>query len=200
MGISPSLPAQSDNTSAGEEEEVDLLKYQVQVNHAFKLHEIHQLYTNWYRLFPSGYASRSNFINYVKEEKGIVNPEEISKEFFRVLDVNKDGKITFSEYLGFMSIIKPTSRPVEPEQLITFLFKVYDKEEKGHLTNYDLLQCTKQVFISKGYDINEERVAKAIDNNIKTLLEMCDKNGDSKLTLEELLEGYKTNKNLLEYL
>lgn len=54
-------------------------------------------------------------------------PEDADIDYlFRAMDQNKDGTITFKEFLIFQSITAPTTTPLRPEELI-------DRKEKMFL-------------------------------------------------------------------
>ncbi|EFC42708.1 predicted protein [Naegleria gruberi] len=186
--------------SSDADDEIEMLKYQKQVNNAFSINEIQRLYTQWYKWYPTGKAQKNNFCEFLKSEPGISSPEIIVDDLFRAMDTNKDGFVNFEEYLIFMSITRPTAKESDPEQLIRFFFQIYDKDNIGKVTKENIMECTAHAFKARGNDVNDPNIKQIIEENATKLMEMADSNNDNLLTVDEILQAYQKNHSVLRYL
>lgn len=113
------------------------------------------------------------------------------------MDANKDGTITFKEFLTFQSITAPTTQPLQPSELIDMAFDMYDEDQDGYVTEQELRDSLTNMFKARNLDVTSKEVQKTINQRVQNLLALADENGDGKLTREEIQKACKKDPSLL---
>ena len=62
------------------------------------------------------------------------------KRVIQIFDKNKDGKISFVEFINGLAALSTTANE---ESKLKFAFKVYDLDEDGYISNGDLFKVLK---------------------------------------------------------
>jgi neuronal calcium sensor 1 len=121
------------------------------------------------------------------------------------MDQNKDGTITFKEFLIFQSITAPTTTPLNPDELIDSIylffiivaFDMYDEDNDGYVTAEEMKESLTNMFKARNLDVSSKEVTNTINQRIENLLVLADENGDGKLTREEIQKACKKDPSLL---
>ncbi|KAF0983193.1 hypothetical protein FDP41_010258 [Naegleria fowleri] len=148
--------------------------------------EIEKYHKFWYELYPNGEMTKDGFSKFAKLALPNWNGESDVEYLFRAMDQNKDGTVTFKEFLFFQSITSPSSEPMNPMELIDLAFDMYDEDGDGFVTVDEMRECLHNMFKAKGMQVSTSVVQSQIDNRINNLLNIADKNRDGKLTKEEI--------------
>ena len=131
---------------------------------------------NLRKIFKSFDKCQDGQITYDELEKGLIefNPSKLSeseiKELFDKIDVDKNGKIDYTEFLA--ATIKE-SNYLKKEKLFE-VFSMFDKDNSGFINKDEILKALKA-------EKNQEK-------EIKKYIEDVDKNGDGKIDYKEFLE------------
>ncbi|KAK3305871.1 uncharacterized protein B0T15DRAFT_213250 [Chaetomium strumarium] len=102
----------------------------------------------------------------VMKELGLNPSEEELQDLINEVDTNKDGVISFDEFLALMS---QTVKEVDTEQELLNAFTVFDKDGSGTISSDELRHVLKQL----GENLTDEEV----DEMIK----LADRNGDGHI-------------------
>jgi Ca2+-binding EF-hand superfamily protein len=155
----------------------------------------------WEQIYPSGVATRKNFGLFAK--KVSVAYDEDSIDFmFRAMDADRDGRITFDEFLWYMAITSPSNQDnqAQMDELIDMCFLMYDEDGNGILTRDELTRTLQNVFKTQGHDINDPEVKRNIEHRINKLFKICDANRDGVLTKDEIKNACRRDPTIVDLL
>lgn len=168
--------------------------------------DIKQYHKFWFELYPSGEMTKEGF----KKFSSIAMPEAPQDSdidyLFRAMDQNKDGTITFKEFLFFQSITAPSSKNMDPEDLINSIFfifnvlvafEMYDEDGDGYVTETEMIESLTNMFKAKNINVTSPEIKKTIVSRVNNIIKLADENGDRKLTREEILKACKKDPSLL---
>ena len=127
-----------------------------------------------------------------KDKSGQLEPEEffdipalsqnpLVKRVISIFDKDKDGKISFVEFITGLATLSTTAN--EKEKL-RFAFKVYDKDEDGYISNGDLFAVLKMMV---GANLNDVQLQQLVD---RTIIK-ADKDYDGLISFEEFCDVVK---------
>ena len=97
------------------------------------------------------------------------------KRVIAVLDKNKDGNISFLEFVQGLNSL--SSHAAEEEKL-RFAFKIYDINDDGYISNGELFQVLK---IMIGNNLNDMQLQQLVDRTIVK----ADTDFDGKISFDE---------------
>lgn len=132
-----------------------------------------------------------NFVELDMDGSGQLDPEEfldvpelrnnpIVNRVISIFDINKDGKISFYEFILGLSTL--TDYSLNKMEKLNFAFKIYDQDEDGFISNGDLFKSIK---LLTGNNLNNVQIQHIVDRTIVT----CDKDYDGKISFEEFVES-----------
>jgi len=160
--------------------------------------DILQYHKFWHELFPDGNMDKKGFIKFAKVAMPEAPQDADIDYLFRAMDQNKDGTITFKEFLIFQSITAPTVTPLNPDELIDMAFDMYDEDNDGYVTADEMKESLTNMFKARNLDVTSKEVKNTIEQRIQNLLILADENGDGKLTREEIQKAYKEDPSILK--
>uniref|UniRef100_F1L8J7 Neuronal calcium sensor 1 n=1 Tax=Ascaris suum TaxID=6253 RepID=F1L8J7_ASCSU len=155
----------------------------------FSRKELKKWYKDFVRDCPSGELKMDEFQSIYKQFFPNGDPSKFAAFVFNVFDSNKDGHISFREFIAALSI---TSRGTLDEKL-DWAFSLYDVDKDGYITKEEMANIVEAIYsmigdmleLPKDEDTPEKRVAKIFSN--------MDLNLDGRLTLEEFKAGSKSD-------
>ena len=100
----------------------------------------------------------------------------------KVFDKNKDGKISFLEFLNGLATL---STGADDEQKLKFVFRVYDFDDDGVISNGDLFKVLKMMV---GNNLSDVQLQQLVD---RTIIK-ADKNRDGVIDFEEFCEEVRS--------
>ncbi|KAL9656277.1 hypothetical protein ABK040_007890 [Willaertia magna] len=153
----------------------------------------------WLEMFGDKDMDKDGFKKWIKAIGIFPNlPKDAPIDhLFRSYDRNRDGTISFEEFILYLSITAPTQAEQEPSKIIEVTFLLYDADGDGRLTSVELEQGMKDTFRLLGHDVDSEKFKHIIQQRVKQLLDFADVNNDGEITLEEIQEAVKKNPKLL---
>jgi serine/threonine-protein phosphatase 2B regulatory subunit len=146
---------------------------------SFTKQELKILYKNFNLLDTdkSGKIEPNEFFD-VPELKD--NP--IVNKVISAFDKDKDGKISFYEFVSGLSIL---ADDMKKEDKYRFAFNMYDTNSDGYITNGDLYTTLKLLV---GDNLDEIQIQQVVDRTII----MADKDYDGRISYEEFVEFVQT--------
>ena len=133
-----------------------------------------------------------NFSKLDKDKSGSLEPEEffdipelannpLVKRVIAVLDKNKDGSISFLEFVqGLNSLSAGSSQ----QEKLRFAFQIYDINNDGYISNGELFTVIKMMV---GNNLNDVQLQQLVD---RTIIK-ADKDLDGKISFEEFTDMVK---------
>ncbi|KAF0291314.1 Frequenin-1 [Amphibalanus amphitrite] len=158
----------------------------------FSEKEIRQWHKGFLKDCPDGLLTEQGFINIYKQFFPQGDPTRFATLVFRVFDENKDGSITFEEFIRALSI---TSRGSLDEKL-HWAFRLYDVDNDGFITRAEMYNIVEAICQMVGQPIDGEKSSQRVDK----IFDSMDKDNDEKLTLEEFKEGSKADPRIVQAL
>ncbi len=121
-----------------------------------------------------------------KDKSGTLEPEELLsvpglvknplvRRVINVLDENKDGKISFEEFVTGLATLSTGS---DDQSKVQFAFRVYDFDNDGFISNGDLFQTLKMMV---GDNLSDVQLQQLVDRTIA----QSDDDGDGMLSFDE---------------
>uniref|UniRef100_A0A914DYU0 EF-hand domain-containing protein n=1 Tax=Acrobeloides nanus TaxID=290746 RepID=A0A914DYU0_9BILA len=155
----------------------------------FTRKELRKWYKDFLRDCPSGELKLEEFQNIYRQFFPNGDPSKFASFVFNVFDDNRDGHISFKEFIAALSI---TSRGSLDEKL-DWAFSLYDVDKDGYITKDEMANIVDAIYsmignmleLPKDEDTPQKRVEKIFSN--------MDVNLDGQLTRDEFKEGSKND-------
>eukprot|EP01017_Pseudomicrothorax_dubius_P015041 TRINITY_DN17506_c0_g1_i1.p1 TRINITY_DN17506_c0_g1~~TRINITY_DN17506_c0_g1_i1.p1 ORF type:complete len:171 (+),score=56.25 TRINITY_DN17506_c0_g1_i1:120-632(+) len=153
---------------------------ELEANIKFTPYEVKKLYKRFAKLDTdgSGQLEPEEFFDIPELAQ---NP--LVKRVISIFDQNKDGKISFAEFLSGLSTLSATGTE---EEKFKFAFKVYDLDDDGFISNGDLFHVLKMMV---GNNLKDDQLQQLVDRTIIR----ADTDYDGKISFPEF---YKMVKDL----
>lgn len=110
------------------------------------------------------------------------NVEEYAKQLFRVLDQDKDNKVSFKEVLLGFHHLSANGNPTEKMRIV---FQMYDVDNTKAISPKNVEEITKAQYKLQGKPIKDVE----IEEKVKNCFKQCDLNSDGKITEAEFLKA-----------
>ena len=152
----------------------------------FSKEDFHDLFFYFEQEMEDGQCTWQQFKNmfyivYPIEKDPFV--DKLSIMVFKRVDRNKNGRISFQEFICWLSKMTHGS----DEQKMTEIFKMYDADKNGVLTRSELISILHCVDKMGG----DMRLETNVFGRIDEIFTQCDKNRDDQLKLNEFLAAAK---------
>ena len=116
---------------------------------------------------------------------------------FRSFDANGDNEIDFRE---FMVSLSATARGTLTQKL-EWAFKVYDINGDGFITRNEMLEIFYAMHKMMGsHNLKDNEESETIEIMVDDIIHRLDKDQDGKISLEEFVEGSKSNPSIISKL
>ena len=129
-------------------------------------------------------TSQVSFI-YTKDSQPCIHLElannPLVKRVIAVLDKNKDGSISFLEFVQGLNSLSAGSTN---EEKLRFAFQIYDINNDGYISNGELFQVLKMMV---GDNLNDVQLQQLVD---RTIIK-ADTDKDGKISFDEFSEMVK---------
>ncbi|TRY53036.1 EF-hand domain containing protein [Cryptosporidium tyzzeri] len=139
-------------------------------------------------LDKNGLLEKNELMKWIKFVSERSSLKEVEAEF-RILDKNKDGKLSNEEFINHFVSEKDESSNKEITELNNFyreLFKEVDTDKDGYLT------VGEYYYLTNYYSLSKELFVK-----INSFLSQNDKNGDGIIDIEEIKQIQKDNTEVI---
>lgn len=155
---------------------------------------------NWYRDFmrdcPNGVLQREEFHTIYQQFFPNGDPTKFASFVFNVFDANKDGYISFKEFICALSI---TSRGSLDEKL-DWAFSLYDLDNDGYITKEEMVSIVDAIYSMVGNLLDLPKDEDTPEKRVEKIFTQMDTNNDGKLTKDEFREGSKCDPWIVEAL
>ena len=133
-----------------------------------------------------------NFSKIDRDKSGTLEPSEffeipelannpLVRRVIAVLDRNKDGNISFLEFVQGLNSL---SAGASPDEKLRFAFQIYDINNDGFISNGELFQVLKMMV---GNNLNDVQLQQLVDRTIVK----ADTDFDGKISFDEFREMVK---------
>jgi len=148
-------------------------------------------------MFPKGEMDANGFRKYIFAIQPETPKDAQVDHLFRAMDRDRNGTITFQEYILFQAITVPTQAQQKASELIDMAFEMYDEDGNGEITESEMQDCLEKCFHAKGLDAKSSQVQSIIKNRIANLLKLADLNGDGRITRNEIQKAAASDPSIV---
>lgn len=153
----------------------------------FNAKQLRQWYKDFVQDCPSGYMTKEEFKHIYGQFFPAGDPTRFVDYVFNVFDIDKNGVITFKEFILAISI---TTRGTVEEKL-NWAFSLYDFDSDGYVTREEMLDIVSAIHRMHGKGDTAER--DAAQDKVDRLFTKLDSDNDGKLSREEFCKGFKND-------
>ncbi|XP_042901188.1 Kv channel-interacting protein 4-like [Parasteatoda tepidariorum] len=150
----------------------------------FSKKEIQLMYRSFKQECPSGYVEEDTFRFIFSHFFPYGNSSLYAHYVFRTFDPNKNGAITFKDFITCLSIM---CRGTLQEKL-EWAFKLYDINGDGRITKKELTDIVCSVYALMGRKSYSHVEDKALREHVNKTFEKMDINKDGVVTIDEFME------------
>ncbi|KAE9549670.1 hypothetical protein FO519_007112 [Halicephalobus sp. NKZ332] len=155
----------------------------------FSRKELRKWYKDFVRDCPSGELKLDEFQSIYKQFFPNGDPSKFAEFVFGVFDYNKDGHISFKEFIMALSI---TSRGTIDEKL-DWAFSLYDVDKDGYITKQEMENIVDAIYCMIGNMLELPTDEDTPQKRVEKIFSNMDLNLDGKLTREEFKLGSKSD-------
>ncbi|KRZ96035.1 Neuronal calcium sensor 1 [Trichinella sp. T8] len=155
----------------------------------FNRKELRKWYKDFIKDCPSGRLKKEEFQAIYKQFFPNGDPTKFSSFVFNVFDENKDGHISFKEFISALSI---TSRGSIDEKL-EWAFSLYDLDNDGYITKNEMVEIVDSIYamLGKFVDNKDFPMDDSPQLRVEKIFQSMDSNKDNKLSKDEFIAGSK---------
>jgi len=144
---------------------------ELQDNTHFTKKEIQKWYKDFMVDCPNGRLKKEEFQTVYQQFFPEGDPSKFATFVFNVFDSDKDGYITFKEFIAALSV---TSRG-NIEEKLDWAFNLYDLDNDGYITQTEMLDIVEAIYDMVGNSIDLPEDENTPDKRVKKIFTMMDK-------------------------
>ncbi|XP_033121963.1 neuronal calcium sensor 1-like [Anneissia japonica] len=160
---------------------------EIQDSTYFDKREIQQWHKDFMKDCPSGALRREEFQTIYHQFFPNGDPSKFAGFVFNVFDSDKDGYISFKEFISALSV---TSRGSLDEKL-DWAFNLYDLDHDGFITKKEMLDIVDAIYKMVGNMLDLPSDEDTPEKRVNKIFGQMDTSGRGKLNKEEFREGSK---------
>lgn len=156
----------------------------------FDAKQLRKWHQEFLRDCPSGFMTKEEFRKIYGQFFPCGDPTKFVDYIFNVFDEDKNGVITFKEFIRAISI---TTKGNMDEKL-NWAFDLYDLDNDGYVTRAEMLDIVTAIYVLHGKVGPADTTG--TDNprrRVDQLFAKLDTDADARISREEFCEGFKTD-------
>jgi len=154
----------------------------------FDKKELQQWYKEFLKDCPEGNLKKKDFQTIYKQFFPTGDSSQFANFVFNVFDSDKDGHISFHEFMKALSV---TSRGSLDEKL-NWAFSLYDQDNDGYISKCEMINIVGAIYamVGRAAVVSEEDTP---ESRVTKIFHSMDSDNDGKLSKEEFREGSKSD-------
>ncbi|XP_074654362.1 neuronal calcium sensor 1-like isoform X1 [Tubulanus polymorphus] len=153
----------------------------------FDKKELQRWHKDFMKDCPSGFLRKEEFQSIYQQFFPHGDPTTFANFVFNVFDANRDGYISFKEFIVALSV---TSRGTLDEKL-DWAFNLYDIDNDGYITKSEMIDIVDAIYSMVGNMLDLPKDEDTPEKRVNKIFAQMDTNRDDKLSKEEFREGSK---------
>ncbi|XP_052788073.1 neuronal calcium sensor 1-like [Mya arenaria] len=155
----------------------------------FNKKELQHWYKDFLRECPNGALKQEEFEAIYQQFFPHGSPKKFASYVFNIFDTNKDGHISFKEFICALSI---TSRGTLDEKL-DWAFSLYDVDSDGFITRTEMIEIIDAIYNMVGNLMDLPNDENTPEKRANKIFQQMDMNNDDMLSKDEFREGSKSD-------
>ncbi|XP_076315963.1 neuronal calcium sensor 1-like [Tachypleus tridentatus] len=192
MGTTASFLFKGKNTSKLNKNEIEELESTTN----FKAQQLQKWYKDFIHDCPDGHMTKEVFRKIYGQLFPAGNPSPFVDYIFNVFDSNKDGVVTFKEFITAIAVTTHGS----VDDKLKWAFKLYDIDNDGYVSRYEMIDVITAIYQLHGRFHASARGRNAPDERVNQLLVKLDKDRDGKISCTDFCNGFKTDPMIVKAL
>ncbi|CAL4068630.1 unnamed protein product [Meganyctiphanes norvegica] len=153
--------------------------------------EIMEIFNEFQKDCPSGRLSLEDFKKLHGAHFSEGEAAKYAEHVFRSFDANGDQTVDFREFLCAMSVM--TRGTLEAK--LRLMFTIYNLDGNEYISRDEMLEIVQTIFKMIDKESEEVTTPEEYTDNV---FNNMDKNADNKISLEEFIEGAKSDPSLIK--
>ncbi|XP_052222171.1 neuronal calcium sensor 1-like isoform X2 [Dreissena polymorpha] len=144
-------------------------------------------YKDFLKECPTGELKQEEFESIYQQFFPHGSPKKFAAYVFNIFDTNKDGHISFKEFICALSV---TSRGSLDEKL-DWAFSLYDVDNDGYITRPEMIEIIDAIYSMVGSLLELPKDEDTPEKRANKIFQQMDANKDGMLSKDEFREGSK---------
>ncbi|XP_022653378.1 frequenin-1-like [Varroa jacobsoni] len=147
--------------------------------------QLRKWYTEFVKDCPNGEMTKDEFAKLYGQFFPPGDQTKFVDYIFNVFDEDKNGVITFKEFIRAISITTKGSI----DEKLNWAFDLYDIDNDGFVTRAEMVDIVTAIYVLHGKAAEGDPVSRKVDQ----LFAKLDFDSDARISREEFCEGFKTD-------